>query len=176
MFDTLSGKYGYMERLGFETPLAYKDTVERYSLEDDLARLVGKMEIMGEDYPYDTEGVMITIDDDEMFDNFGSGDKYRLGQMTLKVGSWKENSYSGVVKEIKWLDGKSKKIPVAILKEGVIVDRGHTITEIPLYAPCYIMMLEAYPDKVIHFRYGGDAGVVPTTSDGKIIVNKTVED
>lgn len=173
MFDSMTSKYQLIERDGFETPLAFIDKVEKYSFEDDIVRIVGKMEVYTEDYKYNTEGVVLSIDDIEMFNTFGGTDKYSLGNMLLKLGQWRQESYSGVIKDIKWLDSNGKKTPVAILEEGITVGEGKVINSVPLYAPCYILMLEAYIGNKIHFRYAGDLGVIPSTIDGKIVVDKT---
>lgn len=175
MFDSLTSKYQFIERAGFETPLAFVDKVEKYSFEDDIVRIVGKMEAYAEDYKYNTEGVLLSIDDIDMFNVFGSLDNCSLGDVLLKLGQWRQESYSGVIKEIRWLDSNGKKTPVAILEEGVIVENGKVINSVPLYAPCYILMLEAYIGNIIHFRYAGELGVIPSTIDGKIVVDKIVK-
>ena len=112
------------------------------------------------------------MDDLEFFSEFGAEDKFRLGNLALKMGRWKQDNYAGIVGRIEWVEGKSKKTPVAILEEGVITASGNTVTNVPLYAPCYILMLEAYPGNLVHFKYGGEAGVVPVTRDGKLITGR----
>lgn len=173
MFSSLTERYQCIENLGFETPLATAATVEKYSLEDDLLRIVGKMEVLAVDYPYSTDGVIVTVNNEAVFLSFGIGANFEYGSMLLKIGMWKQDTYKGVISEIKWLEGKYKKTPVAILRDGVTIDSSIVVTTIPLYAPCYILMLEAYVDNLIYFRYGGIVGAIPTTVDGKLVIDKT---
>lgn len=173
-FENLSDKYEYLDSIGLETPLAIMDTVEAYSLESDLERIVNKMDDLSKDYPYYTDGVVVSIDNIDLFNKFGSEDKFRLGNLALKVGRWKQDSYSGVIKEILWEEGKSKKTPVALIEETMTAT-GNTVSRVPLYAPNNILLLSAYPGKVIHFRYGGESGVIPTTPDGKLLTDKTID-
>lgn len=172
MFDNLTGKYQFIERAGFETPLAFIDKVERFSFEDDIVRIIGKMEAYIEDYKYNTDGVVLSIDDLELHSRFGVVDNSSLGSLLLKLGQWRQESYKGVIKEIKWLDKGAKKTPVAILKDAIQIEEGIVIDRVPLYAPCYILMLEAYEGNTLHFRYAGRYGVIPTTVDGNLVVDK----
>lgn len=174
-FETLSEKYQYIEDCGFEAPENFTYDISRRSLEQDIDDIVTEMDMRTSDYPYYTDGVVMTINDLELFAEFGAEDKFRLGNLALKLGRWKQDAYSGIVKEIQWTEGKSKKTPVAILEEGVLTATGATVTNIPLYAPLYILMLEAYPGNVINFRFGGEAGVIPITPDGRLVTDKDLK-
>lgn len=87
-----------------------------------------------------------------------------------------------------WTKGKSKMSPVAIVAEspnkicfdddgnisnyddlGVLTSQGNSVKRVPLYEPKNILILSAYPGEVLHFRYGGEAGVVPCFADGRIL-------
>lgn len=174
-FGRLSEKYEYIESIGFKVPTSFISRTSRHSFKSDLEEIVLNMDLATTDYDYYTDGVVVEIDDRELFEEFGAEDKFRLGNLALKIGRWKQDSYSGIVKEILWKDGKSRKTPVAILEDGVLTATGNTVTNIPLYAPLYIMMLDAYPGNVIHFRYGGEAGVIPVTPDGRLVTDKDLK-
>lgn len=174
-FETLSEKYEYIESCGFEIPLYDIFTIDRRNFESQIEDILLEMDMKSSDYDYYTDGLVLAIDDLALFEEFGQEDKFRLGNLALKMGRWKQDAYSGVVREIQWVNGKSKKTPVAILDEGVLTATGNTVTNIPLYAPLYILMLEAYPGNVIHFRYGGEAGVIPVTQDGRLVTDKDLK-
>lgn len=171
-FETLSQKYQYISDCGFLVPEFFVREVSRRSFEQDVESIIMEMDIRTTHYDYYTDGVVISIDDIDLFTEFGAEDKFRMGNLAIKMGRWKQDAYSGIVKEIKWENGKSKMTPVAILEEGVMTATGNTVTNIPLYAPLYILLLECYPGSVVHFRYGGEAGVIPITPDGRLITDK----
>lgn len=171
-FTTLSEKFEYLESCGFETPLYMNFTTTRRSLESDIENILMEMDIAATDYDYYTDGIVVSIDDLDLFAEFGAEDNYRYGNLAIKMGRWKQDTYTGIVGRIEWMEGKSKKTPVAVLEEPVLTATGNHVQNIPLYAPLYILMLEAYPGNPIHFRYGGEAGVVPVTPDGRLVTDK----
>lgn len=170
-FNTLSEKLEYLQNIGFTVPEYFLFETTRRSFESDLERILMEMDVRTTDYPYYTDGIVVAINDLDLFAEFGAEDKFRLGNLALKMGRWKQDTYYGVIKEIKWENGKFKKTPVAVLEEGVLTATGNTVTNVPLYAPLYILLLEAYPQNIIHFRYGGEAGVIPVTPDGRLVTD-----
>lgn len=149
-----------------------------------------------EGYSYYTDGLVFCIDDYEFFRSLGDdGGHYKHGNIALKVGYWKQDMYEGYVQCILWTQGKTKLSPVAILAPdidcieykdgrtetspvysknevanwdalGVVTASGNKVRRVPLYEPSNMVMLDAYPGRVLHFRYGGEAGVVPCFEDG----------
>lgn len=146
-------------------------------------------------YEYFTDGIVFEINDRDLFNSLGSdGKKYNYGNIALKVGYWKQDLYSGFVQTILWTDGKQKYSPVAIIAEdvnivefedcedrdyitsikeisnwkelGVVTAGGNRVRRVPLYEPNNMVILDAYKDNIIFFRYGGEAGVVPCFADG----------
>lgn len=133
------------------------------------------------------------------------GSHYKHGNIALKVGYWEQNILTGYVQCIMWTKGKSKLSPVAIIGDelnmieysdnhmiendyiynknevsnwdelGVISQVGNKIRRIPLYEPANIVVLDAYPGYPIHFRYGGEAGVVPCFEDGTPLVDGRIQ-
>lgn len=173
-FTDRSEKFAYLQDLGFKVPQHFTFDVSRNNFESSLNDALINMDLALTDYPYFTDGLVISVDDLELFEDFGFEGKNRLGSLALKMGRWKQNAYAGVVQRISWEEGKTKLTPVAII-EGVVTASGNTVTNVPLYAPLYILMLEAYPGNIIHFRYGGEAGVVPVTPDGRLVTDKDLQ-
>lgn len=168
-FESLSGKYEYIDQCGFRIPAYCKLKTTQRSLIRDIESAVVEMDSLTIDYPYYTDGVVFSIDEAELFEEFGAEDSFRYGNMALKIGRWRQDAYTGIVKRIEWKEGKTKKTPVAVLDPGVLTATGNTVTNVPLYAPLYIWLLEAYPGRPINFRYGGESGVLPTTPDGRLV-------
>lgn len=169
-FDYLSDKYEYIKSLGLEVPLYMCETVNANELTEFVKDTLLKFEVMTEDYQYFLDGLVVSVDSIEVFKEFGEEESFRLGNIALKLGKWEQNGYSGVIDRIIWEGGKSRLTPVALLEgDGVPTASGSSVRRVPLYAPYNILLLEAYPQNVIHFKYGGEAGVVPTTPDGKLL-------
>lgn len=154
-------------------------------------------------YHYYTDGLVFTINDVNLFRSIGDdGTHYKFGNMALKVGYWKQDMYSGYVQTIMWMRGKTKVTPVAIVAEeqdiieftdlgdhdyvidksiiqnyevlGVLTAGGNRVRRVPLYEPANIAVLDAYKGGILHFRYGGEAGVVPCFEDGTPLIEGRV--
>lgn len=155
-------------------------------------------------YEYYTDGLVFEINDRELFNSLGSdGHKYNYGNIALKVGFWQQDLYYGYVQTIMWTDGKVKYSPVAIIADepdviefedyydkpyitdikevsnwkelGVVTAGGNRVRRVPLYEPNNMLMLDAYVGNLIHFRYGGEAGVIPCFSDGTPLANAKIK-
>lgn len=174
-FQTLEDKYLFIQSLGFKIPVYVKALVNRRTLHTVIDQVLVDMEKLTENYHYYTDGVVFTINDLDYFTSFGQEESFRYGNIALKMGRWKQDDYVGVIDHIEWTEGKSKLTPVAILQEPVETMTGNSVTNVPLYAPLYILILEAYPNFPIRFKYGGEAGVVPVTHDGKPVKELTLE-
>ena len=175
-FDFLSDKCEFLSSLGFMIP-AYKIyTCTKETLRACIEFCVNEFENMLSSYRYYTDGVVFGVDNIELFEYFGDDGTVTNGNIALKVGKWAQKVYSGVIEEIVWKPKKVKKTPVA--KVNVLTESGNTVTSVPLYAPCYILMLDAYVGNTIYFKYGGEAGVVPCFPDGRLVTdnNNLVED
>lgn len=168
-FETLSEKFAFIEDVGFVVPQYRVMTINRNNFNEDIENILTEMDFLTDSSPYYLDGVVVAVDNLELFDEFGAEDHHRLGNVALKMGKWRQNNYSGEIDHIEWINGKKKKTPVAVLTEPVETVSGNSVQNVPLYAPCYILMLEAYPGNIINFKYGGEAGVIPVTPDGRLV-------
>ena len=57
---------------------------------------------------------------------------------------------------------------------GVITASGNKVRRVPLYEPVNLIRLNIKPNSIIHFKYGGEAGVVPCREDGSLLKDTTV--
>lgn len=167
----LSDVYNFLEGCGFEVP--YFDT-PFYSVGEDFKEFVeytlANFEKEVEDYDCFTDGVVLSVNNLGLLEQLGTEKTTRLGNIALKVGFWKQDMYSAVVEDIQWKEGRSKLTPVAKVAPTLTANGG-TVTNVPLYAPIHILRLGAYPGRVINFRYGGEAGVVPCFPDGRLVTD-----
>ena len=189
-------EYEKLEELGFITP-SYFTIDDEYTSSTEAMRLIKEVfqeaEEGYEEQNLYCDGLVVQINDNRIFESTPIEGNYRLGNVALKVGIWEQNMYSGIVQTIIWTRGKNKRTPVAIISEhegeakltdangygtgsvlnmeqlGVLTATGNRVRNVPLYEPRNILILDAYPGNVIHFRYGGEAGVVPCFSDGSLL-------
>lgn len=176
------------EECGFEVPGYYVDNASKDNLLDVMKEVVESFEDMYEEYGYFCDGVVFELNSREEFKDQGIAGNHRLGNIALKVGVWEQISYSGIVNMILWTKGKSKLSPVAIVSDefgdvecdedgnpinldkiGVLTAQGNRCKRVPLYEPKNIMILDAYPGEVLHFKYGSESGVVPCFPDGRLL-------
>ena len=166
---SLSNVYSFLENCGFEVPYS---RVVAVSKDDDIVSVAGtivdEFEVIEQSYAYFTDGVVFSVDSLAALASMGTEKSYKLGNVALKVGHWEQNMYSSVIDHIDWKEGRSKLTPVAVV-EPTLTANGASVTNVPLYAPIHILRLKAYPGNLIHFRFGGEAGVVPCFPDGTLL-------
>ena len=175
-FTTLEEIYSTLEEWGYSVPqyISLED-VSREELFDSMQTVVSDLEESLDDFGYFCDGVVFEANEGLVReDNEGDG-KYHNYNLALKVNSWSQDLYTGYIKEIKWKRGKSKLSPVAVVSEsldsdeGVLTVQGNRVKNVPLYNPKNILVLSAYLDCPINFKYGGEAGVVPCFPDGRLL-------
>lgn len=188
-FDTREDEFMMISECGYKTPeYMLIESASRYDLLETMQSTIEAMEESYEDFGYYCDGVVFEINRRDLFYDMGVTGNHRNSNLALKVGVWKQDQYPGYVQYIEWTKGKSKLSPVAIVAEspnmaeldengkatnyndlGVLTAQGNKVRRVPLYEPKNILILEAYPGEVLHFRYGGEAGVVPCFADGRIL-------
>lgn len=185
-FETMEDMYNFLDSLGFTTPLAYvQQSVTKETLLDCIETIVTDMEEDAKTYEYFTDGVVCSLNDYQTLRELGTNStgKYLLGNVALKVGHWKQDSYSGIVYDVIWTDGRNKLSPVAIVinkdfdeddedfnpyadENKVPTASGNRVSRVPLYEPANILQLGAYKHCTLFFKYGGESGVVPCFANG----------
>ena len=143
-------------------------------------------------YDYFCDGVVCEVEDRALFHALGVSGVRHIGNVALKVGFWQQDVYSGVVQGVIFKPGKSKLSPVVVVSArggdieiqqssqgyrvvdrvdsaGVVTAQGNFVRHVPVYEPRNIILLDSYPGQTIHFRYGGEAGVVPCFPDGRLL-------
>lgn len=195
-FDTKDDEFQEIARCGFSTPeYLLIETANKYDMRELLQDVVGVFEENYESFGYFCDGVVFECNSRELFHELGTSGNHNNGNIALKVGVWEQVSYSGYIQKILWTRGKSKLSPVAIVADepnmaiedetgtiinmdelGVLTAQGNKVRRVPLYEPKNILILDAYPDEVLYFRYGGEAGVVPCFSDGRLLKEDAARD
>lgn len=195
-FDTREEEFQEIEKCGFTTPeYLLMESLNRYEVKETLYDVISTFEENYEEFGYFCDGVVFEVNDRKVFDSLGQEGNHNKGNIALKVGIWEQVSYAGYVQKIEWTRGKSKLSPVAIVAEepelmvtdesgtiynweslGVLTAQGNRVRRVPLYEPKNILILDAYPNNIINFRYGGEAGVVPCFPDGRLLKEDAAKD
>lgn len=184
-----------ISRLGYSTPSYIMFESDRDGLKGNLQNIIEVCEESYEEFGYFCDGVVVEINDRELFRGYGTEGNHTLGNIALKVGVWEQSQYPGYVQKIIWKRGKTKLSPVALVAEnpymveededgnilnmeelGVLTAQGNRVRNVPLYEPKNILILGAYVGDCIYFRYGGEAGVVPCFADGRLLSEDAVKD
>lgn len=177
---TRTEEYLLLQSYGFETPHYSTESITEFveTFDDTYA---SELETLFNDFvdssPNDLylDGVIVEIDNKDLHASLTSEDIYRNSSLALKIGRYAQGTYSGVIDHIEWTPGRVKLSPVAVLNPPVLTAHGNSVSNIPLYEPVNIYTLSAYPGNVLHFRYGGEAGVVPCYPDGSLLTDSVVD-
>lgn len=198
-FATREEEYQEIARLGFETPKYITELVEDSSYEGILESIQNAFASFEEEdsegeNDFFCDGIVLEMNNTSLHEVFGVEGNRANYNVALKVGRWSQDAYMGYVQTIIWKQGKHKLSPVALVAAepgiaqfdsagvvtnmgdmGVMTAQGNTVANIPLYEPKNILILDAYPGNPLHFRYGGEAGVVPQTAEGKLLTDEAVK-
>lgn len=188
-FEDREEEFQMISACGFKTPeYLLIESCSKYDLMETIHSIVETFEEAYDEFGYFCDGVVLEVNNRDLFSELGTEGNHNKGNIALKVGLWKQDLYSGYVQKITWTKGKSKLSPVAIVADepykalfdydgnivnmedmGVLTAQGNSVKRVPLYEPKNIMILDAYEDELLCFRYGGEAGVVPCFPDGRTL-------
>lgn len=188
-FEDREEEFQMISACGFKTPeYLLIESCSKYDLMETIHSIVETFEEAYDEFGYFCDGVVLEVNNRDLFSELGTEGNHNKGNIALKVGLWKQDLYSGYVQKIIWTKGKSKLSPVAIVADepykalfdydgnivnmedmGVLTAQGNSVKRVPLYEPKNIMILDAYEDELLCFRYGGEAGVVPCFLDGRTL-------
>jgi DNA ligase (NAD+) len=188
-FEDREEEFQMISACGFKTPeYLLIESCSKYDLMETIHSIVETFEEAYDEFGYFCDGVVLEVNNRDLFSELGTEGNHNKGNIALKVGLWKQDLYSGYVQKIIWTKGKSKLSPVAIVADepykalfdydgnivnmedmGVLTAQGNSVKRVPLYEPKNIMILDAYEDELLCFRYGGEAGVVPCFPDGRTL-------
>lgn len=150
------------EKYGFNTPLYALNRLSKNDFKKSIDDCMLSMDLIVTDYNYTITGI-------NLYNNLGC----RL-LCTLELGKWKPYAYEGYVETIRWdynsVYGVYK--PYAVLETPITTKTGAIITEIPLYTPASILILECYSGNQIRFIYGQKTGALPVYKDFRVLLDK----
>lgn len=169
--STLENEFLYLKKLGFNIPVYkvfndvmatnFKDTID--SILEYFTYLSNSNSI-----GYDSDGVVVAVNDTNEFYNLGVNGNNQLGNFALKMGKWESKIYASKIIKVIFKDGKKYKTPKAII-EPVKATTGQSISNVPLYNIGVMSDLNLVPGSTIYFKFGGETGVTLVRSDGSSV-------
>jgi DNA ligase (NAD+) len=111
-----------------------------------------------ESFEYLTDGLVLCIDSQELFEELGGDDKYDSGQIALKYGGWESPDFSAIITDIVWSAGSQRFTPIAEI-EPVYTPSGKVISNVSLHNVATIIEHQILPGTRIFFKYQSE--IVP---------------
>ena len=142
-YNTLSDEIIELEQLGFKTPpYKVRGTTNPANFYSEMNRLVDLFSSKKNELNYDTDGVVVSLD------NFA-----------LKVGTeYGTKVYQSIIDDIQWVHGKTYITPKAVI-EPTKTANGAVVSVVPLYNIGMMEKLRLIPGATIYFTFGGETGV-----------------
>ena len=161
-FNSLEDEFKELEECGFKTPIYKKFYNFNYdTFENSINEIISCFEEVQKRglIPYDTDGIVVGINDDKEFYGLGPNGNTWLGNFALKMGAkWGTKVYTSVVERIQWIYGKKYITPKAIVAP-VKTSNGAEVKNVPLYNIGVMERLHILPGSTVYFLFGGETGV-----------------
>lgn len=170
----LSDEMRMLEEVGFETPLFIVGAVDTANVIPTIDYVLTKftdLESKGA-CEYDTDGIVVAIDDRELFYSCPLDGKSSTGNVAIKMGSrWATNFFESVIEEIVWTPNKEFYTPKALI-EPVQMPNGAEVRVVPLYNVGVMEQYGLCSGSSIYFRFGGESGVTCCDKYGNSVTSK----
>lgn len=174
-FNTLQEEYEELEELGFKVPIytVFND-IDFDNFEDQIDDIIKYFEELRKRgvMEYDSDGVVVSINDNSLFYGLGNSGNTWLGNFALKMGDvWGVRVYTSKVLDIEWKYGKSYITPKAIV-EPIKTSNGSSVSVVPLYNVGVMERFHIVPGSTVFFLYGGETGVSLCDAAGNKVTDK----
>lgn len=163
-----------LQNCGFEIPERLRiGGINYYNLDSKIEDFIYYFENLYDNgqLKYDTDGIVVTVDNFHKFYELGLDGNSYLGNFALKMGRvWESNIYKSTILNVVFVHGKTYITPKAII-EPVITVTGATVDVVPLYNIGVMDRLGLVPNAEIYFKFGGETGVTLVQPDGSSVSN-----
>lgn len=169
-YDCLSTEILELGKLGFKTPVyKVRTVINQDNFYSEMEKLINAFNSKKSSLDYDTDGIVVCIDDNDTFYKLGLDGNTFLGNFALKIGSeYGTKVYQSIIKDIEWVHGKTYITPKALI-EPTRTANGAVVSVVPLYNVGMMEKLRAIPNESIYFTFGGETGVSLCDSMGNKI-------
>lgn len=171
-FDTLESKYEFLQRCGFNIPkYLVINNVPISAFKGFIYKVISIFENFKEndELIYDTDGIVVSVNNIELLEDMGQQDKGLLGNFALKMGDvWGSKVYCSIINDIEWVYGKRNIVPKALI-EPTVTDNGATVRVVPLYNLGVMLYFHYTVGEYVYFKFGGEQGVTLVSPTGDSI-------
>jgi NAD-dependent DNA ligase len=172
--ESLSDEFDALERVGFNTPAYIKTRMP-------VSNIVGCVQLILDKFTgfenngytdYDTDGIVIAIDNREQFYSCDMDGNSSTGNVAIKMGErWATGYFESTIEEITWVPNKKYYTPKALI-EPVQMPNGAEVRVVPLYNVGVMEQYGFYTGATIHFRFGGESGVTCCDKYGNNVTSR----
>lgn len=168
--ETLLDEFKELDKNGFSIPRCTKlDAVNKEKFMEYMDIVVDKFSSIKNELDYDTDGIVVSVNDNNIFYNLGLDGNRFIGNFALKTGdAYGTKVYQSIIREIEWVYGKTYITPKAII-EPTKTANGAEVRVVPLYNIGMMEKLHLIPNERIYFTFGGETGVSLCDSMGNKI-------
>ena len=167
-FQSLLDEYQTLSALGFLIPtFRVARGVSAYNFDKQVDEIL--KEFTGLTLPFDTDGVVVRVNDNALFRELGENGNTYLGGFILKAGErFGAKVYSGLIHKIEWDYGSDKLSPRAVISPVTVYD-GNTINTVSLYSVGVMRDNSFTVGSKIYFLYDNETGAMLCDEDGKVV-------
>lgn len=172
--ESLTEEFEALEQVGFNTPGYQKVNVPVNKLRGCVRIILDKFTELERNgiVEYDTDGIVIAIDNRELFYQCDMDGNSSTGNVAIKMGErWATNFFESTIEQVVWTPNKKFYTPKALI-EPVIMPNGAEVRVVPLYNVGVMEMYGLYTGSTIHFRFGGESGVTCCDRFGNSVTSK----
>lgn len=168
--ETLLDEFKELDKNSFFIPRCTKlDAVNKENFMEYMDIVVEKFGAIKNELDYDTDGIVVSVNDNNIFYNLGLDGNRFIGNFALKTGdAYGTKVYQSIIREIEWVYGKTYITPKAII-EPTKTANGAEVRVVPLYNIGMMEKLHLIPNERIYFTFGGETGVSLCDSMGNKI-------
>lgn len=171
-FETLQEQFEHLVENGFEVP-TYKGYygVESENVLKTAEEILEDFSLIKDrnELPYYTDGIVVAVDNIEVFNSLGTNGNTYVGNFALKMGRhWKSDVYQSIIHGVEFIHGKRYITPKARI-EPVATASGAEVSTVPLYNVGVMDKYKLIPGATIYFKHGGETGVTLCDEMGVMI-------
>ena len=174
--ETLTAEFEALEEAGFKTPGYMNMRIPVRNIAGSVDIILKKFTELEKNgaVPYDTDGIVIAIDNRDLFYDCEMDGNSSTGNVAIKMGErWATNFFESVIEEVVWTPNKKFYTPKAYITP-VKIPNGAEVRVVPLYNVGVMEMYGLYTGSTIHFRFGGESGVTCCDKYGNSVTSKFI--
>lgn len=156
-------KYEDLFTYGFLTPIYHEFVLEKVdSLDKEVDSACIELEILSTEVGYPLDGFIIKDSKCETL-------------CKVELGKWKKSFNEVGINYISWVTNKETSLPVIIFNETLNLE-GVEYNELVLKSPASLLILSAYENSTLYFRYTRELGIIPITHDYRLLLEHVKTD